>query len=69
MASQEQEIRYPDYPLFKGLQKPLEFPLVLRLSSLNSEKDCTPRKTTKVFLFMPILNGFSAALNRAIKQA
>ena len=25
MASQEQEIRYPDYPLFKGLQKPLEF--------------------------------------------
>ncbi|MDD4534578.1 MAG: DUF4133 domain-containing protein [Prevotella sp.] len=25
MASQEQEIGYPDYPLFKGLQKPLEF--------------------------------------------
>ena len=25
MVSQEQEIRYPDYPLFKGLQKPLEF--------------------------------------------
>ena len=25
MAREEQEIRYPDYPLFKGLQKPLEF--------------------------------------------
>ena len=25
MAREDQEIRYPDYPLFKGLQKPLEF--------------------------------------------
>ena len=25
MAREEQGIRYPDYPLFKGLQKPLEF--------------------------------------------
>ena len=25
MAREEQEIRYPDYPPFKGLQKPLEF--------------------------------------------
>lgn len=25
MATQEHGIRYPDYPLFKGLQKPLEF--------------------------------------------
>lgn len=25
MATTEQDIRYPDYPLFKGLQKPLEF--------------------------------------------
>lgn len=25
MVREEQEIRYPDYPLFKGLQKPLEF--------------------------------------------
>ena len=25
MAREEQEIRYQDYPLFKGLQKPLEF--------------------------------------------
>ncbi len=25
MATQEQENRYPDYPLLKGLQKPLEF--------------------------------------------
>jgi len=25
MAREEQKIRYPDYPLFKGLQKPLEF--------------------------------------------
>ena len=94
MASQEQEIRYPDYPLFKGLQKPLEFMgiqgryiywaagaiggaivgfilaycligfiagLIALVASIsigasNSEKDCTPRKTTKVFLFMPILS-------------
>ena len=111
MASQEQEIRYPDYPLFKGLQKPLEFMgiqgryiywaagaiggaivgfilaycligfiagLIALVASISigaaliiikQRKDCTPRKTTKVFLFMPILNGFSAALNRAIKQA
>ena len=103
MASQEQEIRYPDYPLFKGLQKPLEFMgiqgryiywaagaiggaivgfilaycligfiagLIALVASISiGAADCTPRKTTKVFLFMPILNGFSAALNRAIKQA
>ena len=25
MASTEKEIRYPDYPLFRGLQRPLEF--------------------------------------------
>lgn len=25
MAIQDQESRYPDYPLLKGLQKPLEF--------------------------------------------
>ena len=25
MTSTEKEIRYPDYPLFRGLQRPLEF--------------------------------------------
>ena len=123
MASQEQEIRYPDYPLFKGLQKPLEFmgiqgryiywaagaiggaivgfilaycligfiagliALVASISigaaliiikqrkGLHTKKDdqgervYIRKRIQKVFLFMPILNGFSAALNRAIKQA